>query len=301
MAGIARRIEDVAHRHLRRRAEHHVPETLRSRWRDVTPVGSPRAKGIWTGRLRRDRAEIVPWMDGVRPLAGTRVLEIGGGRGASTVALAEQGVDVTVLDVSAPALRVATRVLRSAGLTARLVRGSAAAPPFSPGTRFDVVAFWASFEHLTLAERRAAWAATGALLEPDGVVYLIEAPNRLWPLDSHTSDLPFFQWLPDDLATRYRDGSLRHTVAGLDGGDVDALARLGRGVNYHDLADGAGRLPEVVSCLQLHRRRRDPRRAAGWVLSRAGRTERLLRSYAPDVERAWFQPFHYLALRPNRG
>lgn len=304
MVATARRIEGAALRRLRRGTEARVPAALRSRWRDPTPVGSPRATRIWTDRLHRDRTEIVPWVDEVIPLDGARVLEVGGGRGASTLALAEQGAHVTVLDPSAPALRVSTRSLASSGLPVDRVRGSAASPPFAPRTRFDAVVFWASFEHMTLEERRSAWRAAGSVLGPDGLVFLIEAPNRLWPLDSHTSDLPFFQWLPDDLATRYRSQALRRTVAGLEDGDVAGLARLGRGVSYHDLADRSGRRPEVVSCMQLCRRRRDPRRGVGWAVSRAGRTERLLRSYAPEVERAWFQPFHYLALRhptPSAG
>jgi hypothetical protein len=138
------------------------------------------------------------------------------------------------------------------------------------------------------------------MLTPDGVLLVIEAPNRLWPLDSHTSDLPFFQWLPDDLATRYKAVGLRGPVAELGPGDTYELERLGRGVSFHDFADDRGRLPEVVACMQLGRRAGDPVRQLGWWASRAGRTERLLRSYAGGVDRAWFQPFHYLALRLPR-
>src|SRR5947209_16094325 len=40
-------------------------------------------------RLRRDRFAVIPWLDRTRPLRSSRILEVGCGRGASTVALAE--------------------------------------------------------------------------------------------------------------------------------------------------------------------------------------------------------------------
>ena len=33
----------------------------------------------------------------------------------------------------------------------------------------------------------------------NGLLVIVEAPNRLWLEDTHTSELPFFQWLPDNL------------------------------------------------------------------------------------------------------
>lgn len=241
----------------------------------------------------------MPWLDSVFTLSGSSILEIGGGRGASTVALAEQGAAVTVLDVNPVAVAAATQPLQAASLAAHHLLGNAAAPPLRPGTRFDAVIFWASFEHMTSHERRAALTAAWSLLGPTGVLVVIEAPNRLWPFDSHTSDLPFFHWLPDDLATRYSAGGLRSSVDELPAGDTEALARLGRGVSFHDFSDPSGRLPTVVSCMQLQRRSGRPLLALGRHVSSAGRTERLLRSFAPEVDRAWFQPFLYVALRAD--
>ena len=50
-------------------------------------------------RLSRNRRVIVPWLEHARPLAGARILEIGCGMGASTVALAEQGAEVIGVDI----------------------------------------------------------------------------------------------------------------------------------------------------------------------------------------------------------
>ena len=54
-----------------------------------------------------DRYELIPWIDKTLPLRGARILEVGCGTGSATVALAEQGAEVTALDVYDEALMVA--------------------------------------------------------------------------------------------------------------------------------------------------------------------------------------------------
>ena len=68
------------------------------------------------------------------------------------------------------------------------------------GRRFDLVIFLASLEHMTLEERIEVIGSTWEMLLPQGLWCLVETPNRLWYFDQHTSRLPFFHWLPDDLA-----------------------------------------------------------------------------------------------------
>jgi SAM-dependent methyltransferase len=59
-----------------------------------------------SGRLERDRATVVPWLDSIKPLSGLRVLEVGAGTGSSTVAIAEQGASVLATDVNERSLKV---------------------------------------------------------------------------------------------------------------------------------------------------------------------------------------------------
>ena len=69
------------------------------------------------------------------------------------------------------------------------------------------------------------------MLAENGWLVIIETPNRLWWSDSHTSELPFYNWLPDELAFRYRGHSRRHELNGLkqeDGRELLSLVRLGR-------------------------------------------------------------------------
>ena len=80
------------------------------------------------------------------------------------------------------------------------------------------------------------------------VVY--DTPNRLHPYDMHSFRLPFYNWLPDDLALLYMSKSPRTEFMPIINSAADprhALYRLGRGLSYHefDLAIGLSEL-EVV-------------------------------------------------------
>jgi S-adenosylmethionine-dependent methyltransferase len=215
------------------------------------------------GRLTSDREIVVPWLDSIRSLADTTVLEIGAGTGASTVALAEQGADVVGIDPHREALTVAEQRLSMHGLSAVL-------EPLTfeewikvrVGQSFDWVIFFASLEHMPVVARVEALRAAWELLKAGGHLVVIETPNRLWYRDSHTSLALFFHWLPDDLALRYASRTARDGFNNLPASDPaamrDALVWWGRGVSYHEfeLALGvpAQDLP-LVSCLAEH----DPR------------------------------------------
>jgi 2-polyprenyl-3-methyl-5-hydroxy-6-metoxy-1,4-benzoquinol methylase len=155
------------------------------------------------GALIEDRYANVPWLDAAYPLDGARILEIGCGTGESTLALAEQGAVVTGLDVDEAALSVGRERLKLYGLEADLRLGNAANVASElPGQTFDMVIFFASLEHMTLQERFAAMEQTWGMLKPGGVWVVVEAPNRLWFWDGHTSMENFYNWLPDELAAR---------------------------------------------------------------------------------------------------
>jgi S-adenosylmethionine-dependent methyltransferase len=273
-----------------------VPASMRMLWKPA-PAN---ADEVWLERLRRDRTEIVPWLAGLVPLHDARVLEIGSGRGASTFALAEQGAAVTAVEVNPDATAYAQAQLSSADLRATFHELNAAhLDRLAPAT-FDFVIFWASLEHMTIAERAEAIAFAWELLEDGAPLAIIETPNRLWPTDSHTSRLPFFNWLPDEVAFHYLANSTRQdirTVFSEPEAELVMFQRLGRGVSYHEFDLALGPSIEPVSCLQIERRSRNLIRRLAWRWSSAGRTERMLRRFAPDRDRAWFQPFLYLALR----
>jgi SAM-dependent methyltransferase len=247
---------------------------------------------------------IIPWLDRTRRLPGVRVCEIGCGTGISALALAEQGAIVTGLDLSPESVRTARDRLARHRLDATFVvaNGADIRGALEPEA-FDWIIYWATLEHMTLDERLKSLAAAWDHLDSGGLLTVVETPNRLWFFDSHTSRLPFFMWLPDELAYRTSSDSER-----IGFGDVYTdtelthladFLRRGRGVSYHEFDVALGKRSHdcVVSCLQLERRRRSPLRRLGWRLSRAGRYESILASVAPTLPRCYLQPMLYVTLQ----
>lgn len=191
------------------------------------------------GRLRNDRNVVIPWLDALRPLNRLRILEIGCGTGSSTVALAEQGASVVGIDVDEGALRVAQDRCRIYGVTAdiRVMNATQLDREFQRGD-FDLVIFFACLEHMTVSERLVALRQAWDLLPVGGMLGVIETPNRLWFYDHHTSFLPFFQWLPNELAFQYSKFSTRENFREmyrqLTADSFEHFLRRGRGASFHE-------------------------------------------------------------------
>jgi hypothetical protein len=107
----------------------------------------------------------------------------------------------------------------------------------------DVFLLYAVLEHLTVSERLDVLRLAREVVKPDGAIVVCETPNRLIYFDHHTARMPFFHLLPDELALEYRRlaprGQLRDELDEADsqGGReaaLDAIARWGRGVSFHE-------------------------------------------------------------------
>jgi 2-polyprenyl-3-methyl-5-hydroxy-6-metoxy-1,4-benzoquinol methylase len=254
------------------------------------------------GRLTTFRTTSIPWLAEYMPLSGLRVLEVGCGTGSSTLALAEQGAEVTGIDVDLSAIEVGRRRLEIFGLDAELRFGNAAdiGSEFA-GRRFDLVLYFATLEHMTVPERLASLRQAWELLEPGGRLGVIEAPNRLWTSDVHTSQLPFFNWLPDELAFAYAPFSPRENFRELYGSQpresMEHFLRRGRGVSYHEfeLAIAPVDRLDVSEALAAYVRRRSFRRLP--------RDQRWFRRYlmrqVPKVPPAFFEEFLDLLVRKD--
>lgn len=232
-------------------------------WRSARNYSAPAAERDLSGHLvralERARRIYVPWLDAARPLRGLRVLEIGCGTGSSTVAMAEQGARVTALDIDEGALRVAAERCRLYGLEADFARRSADSIGELGAGAYDLVIFSASLEHMTSAERLAALQGAWRILSPGALLSVWDTPNRLWYFDEHTSLLPFFHWLPNDLAFHYTQFSPRENVRGrytdYNGEAEEHFLRRGRGVSFHefDLAIRPVARLKVLSSLSSYR------------------------------------------------
>ena len=272
----------------------------------ATPEGRADLQDHLDRRLNSFRRKVIPWLDMARPLLGARILEIGCGTGASTVALAEQGAKVTAIDIDEPSLRVAEQRCAARNVQCELVQANgAAARQFLARESYDFVIFFACLEHMTHAERIEAMRDTWQAL-PEGALWcVIETPNRLWFFDDHTSRLPFFNWLPDDLAFAYSRFSprepFRSSYRKPSADTFDSFLRHGRGVSFHefDVAIADASTLDVVSSLPLWSRKRGLFGLQELVrrYKRKSRLERILASYRPDIHLGFFQPFLDLIIR----
>jgi ubiquinone/menaquinone biosynthesis C-methylase UbiE len=250
-------------------------------------------------RLNAFRTTVIPWLQSKIPLDQLRVLEIGCGSGAGTVALAEQGCRITAIDIDKMSLNICGHRLNTYKLlNAEIMHANAAnlREEFH-GRSFDLILFFAALEHMTLSERLASLQSAWDILPIGGYLCVIETPNRLWLYDDHTSALPFFDWLPDWLATLYADRSqkLRGHFGGksVDDDSLLKLVRFGRGLSYHEFELAGIDCSHVDSCM-VEFLRRNPLYAAKYYFSWESGYSRLLRKWAPKVHRAFF--YHRLDL-----
>ena len=245
-----------------------------------------------THRTNTFRTTVIPWLDKAKPLAGATILEIGCGTGSSTVALAEQGASVIAMDISEGSLEVARERCSLYGLDVDFVHANATeAHRLFSGRHFDFLIFFATLEHMTQDERLAAMASTWRMLSEGDLWCVVDTPNRLWFFDSHTSRLPFFHWLPDDIAFAYSRFSPRTTLSDQyrDKNETEMLhfLRQGRGVSFHefDLTMGRAKDLRVVSSLALFLRSQNVLRQVAWRLSTESRYAALLASVEPSIHR----------------
>jgi 2-polyprenyl-3-methyl-5-hydroxy-6-metoxy-1,4-benzoquinol methylase len=273
-----------------------------------TPEGRTDLADHLYSRLDSFRNTVIPWLDDAKPLHGASVLEIGCGTGSSTVALAEQGAQVVGVDIDEASLRVARDRCHLHAVDCELIQanGDEVADRFA-GRNFDFIIFFACLEHMTHDERITAMRGTWNMLGKGALWCLIETPNRLWYFDHHTSRLPFFSWLPDDLAFEYSQYSPREFFKDSyrECSDETMLSffRHGRGVSFHEFDIAMKRTEDldIVSSLPIRQRRRSLLRLweLGWRLTMDRRFEKCLMRARQSVHQGFYQPSLDLIIRKD--
>jgi SAM-dependent methyltransferase len=72
-----------------------------------------------------------------------------------------------------------------------------------PDACFDLVVVVGVVEHLPARNRRTQVDEYYRVLAPGGHIAILDTPNRLFPLETHSIGLPLVQWLPSRLAYAY--------------------------------------------------------------------------------------------------
>jgi 2-polyprenyl-3-methyl-5-hydroxy-6-metoxy-1,4-benzoquinol methylase len=213
-------------------------------------------------RMAHAKGFFTPWLEEVLPLAGRRIIEVGCGTGSSTVAMLLAGAEVHALEIDATAPDLARERIRLLGIPDRF--SSSIVPPDWlandenydwSSLNADTIVCYALLEHLTIRERMVFLYNAMRALPIGGHLVIYETPNRLAPVDWHSTHLPFSEILPDDLTQIYmtrclrtdRSASLVWDSLRSPAPDVQELYRSGRGVSFHEfeLAIGLGNV-EII-------------------------------------------------------
>jgi 2-polyprenyl-6-hydroxyphenyl methylase/3-demethylubiquinone-9 3-methyltransferase len=109
------------------------------------------------------------WIDGLAPLAGKAVLDVGCGGGILAEAMARRGAAVTGIDLSDKPLRVAELHLLESGLAVHYELVSAEEKAKNSAGAFDIVTCMELLEHVP--DPASTVAACATLVKPGGRVF----------------------------------------------------------------------------------------------------------------------------------
>lgn len=246
-------------------------------------------------RLDENRYYYIPWLSKTLNLKDKKILEIGCGTGSSTVALAEQGCLVTGIDIDRDSLTVAKEMINIYGLKAEFIEGNAADLYEKIKERnFDMVIFYASFEHMLYEERVDCLKKYFSFLEKGSFFTIIETPNRLWFFDEHTSLLPYFNWLPDRMAFDYSRFSERSNFKEIYNEYSDEkflhFLRRGRGMSFHELEISWGIKAKDIKVVSYLKQFFLP-------FSKEQRFFYLLQKISPQINKGFFYPYLNIIMR----
>jgi len=122
--------------------------------------------------------------------------------------------DITRLKVAELGLDKVREVLHLSGAdTTRL--------PYADGA-FDLVLVVGVIEHLPARHRHRHVDEYYRTLAPGGHIAVLDTPNRLFPLETHSVGLPGIQWLPARLAFRYARAFRADRLRGVPFEEFDA-------------------------------------------------------------------------------
>ena len=139
-----------------------------------------------------------------RDFAGRRLLDFGSGSGASSVVLARMlpRTEIVGVETLSRAVTLARHRAEYHGVGDRVrfvLSPDANKLPAGIGD-FDYVTLGGVYEHLLPIQRRRLLPLIWSKLKAGGILFIFETPHRWFPIESHTTQLPFINYLPDRVA-----------------------------------------------------------------------------------------------------
>jgi 2-polyprenyl-3-methyl-5-hydroxy-6-metoxy-1,4-benzoquinol methylase len=134
------------------------------------------------------------------------ILDFGCGSGASSIILSKLGGKKIVgVDFAKDSVEIARLRARDSAVQDRvdfLCMPETRKLPFQDES-FTLILCNGVIEHIPPAERDVYIIELWRLLAPGGYFFVHETPNRLWPIDSHTTGLPLVPYMPLKLARKF--------------------------------------------------------------------------------------------------
>ena len=226
-----------------------------------------------------------------RPLAGTRLLDLGAGMGGFAVAAALHGAHVTVSEYNKHYCQITQLRAERYGLNLPIVNGAGEHLPFRDG-QFDLVVCWDVLEHVQ--DPSAVLHEISRTLAPGGQLLLTAINRRAW-VDPHYH-IPSINWWPRPLAEWYIDRRGR-SKATSQFRDMQRLSTM----HYYDyaqfvqLAQSAGFQTVDMNETALREGRFVSKKASRQRI-RAGLRVMGLEQLAYKAQRAWYTGMFELAL-----
>lgn len=135
--------------------------------------------------------------------ANKRILDFGCGGGASTTILSSlfPKAEIIGIDLFDDLLSIAKARAQYYGFqNVTFIQSPGGEDlPKDIGT-FDFVVLSGVYEHMLPAERKQLLPRIWSIINPDGILFIDQTPYRFFPIESHTTGLPFINYLPDGMA-----------------------------------------------------------------------------------------------------
>jgi 2-polyprenyl-3-methyl-5-hydroxy-6-metoxy-1,4-benzoquinol methylase len=180
-------------------------------------------------RFLRAITYLIPYLQNSVETKNLNALEIGSGHGAKAIALSHIFKNYTGLEIQQSLIEFADRArahfeVDNVTFTSGNAGDIKSYLADHQGS-FNFIILYAVLEHLTIEEKLEVLSVCWEYLDDDGFLFIGETPNRMLPLDLHSTKMFYFQQMPIDLMERCVEDTLNDSWSK----DLSIAVSSGRG------------------------------------------------------------------------